>query len=166
MGWWPLTTSTMPRTLARSVSEGGFVPAYASGQCSRPTTSPPHYLFTFLGFVSLFAGCHAHVCVGMLFNHAHADVGMAPGGEGKEFNRSNHEKCESDDRNDCSVCHAAGCNLRWGAGLAAVARAEPRCQGDRVQGAEGLAQGADTEMEGHGGRRRCLARTGRRQVRA
>ena len=74
--------------------------------------SPPHYLFTFLGFVSLFAGCHAHVYVGRLFNHAHADVGMAPGGEGKEFNRSNHEKCESDDRNDGSVCHAAGCKLR------------------------------------------------------
>ncbi len=25
-----------------------------------------------------FAGCHAHVFVGMLSNHAHADMGMAP----------------------------------------------------------------------------------------
>src|ERR1700682_4673762 len=70
--------------------------------------------------------------------------------EGRKHIRSCHEKRESDGGRDRGLCAAVRRQLRLGPGLAPVARAEPGQQGHRLHRAEGVAQGADAEVEDQG----------------
>ena len=68
--------------------------------------------------------------------------------------RSNDEWHDSTAGIIGKLCGAVGGQRSAGAGLAAVARRQPRRQGDRVHRPQDLAQGTDPEVEGHRGRRR------------
>ena len=63
---------------------GGSV--LASGASARPVAATVASMRS-----TARAGCHAHVFVGMLFNHAHADMGMAPRAAAFQFK---HLRCK------------------------------------------------------------------------
>src|SRR5260370_1324767 len=63
---------------------------------------------------------------------------------------------------DSGLCDAVERDLCLRPGLAPVARAQSRWQGDGLYSAEGLAQGTDAKMEGHCRRRRRDTRPRRR----
>src|SRR5207249_1783568 len=78
---------------------------------------------------------------------------------GRRSGRSDHEQNDPE-RRGAGRRGGPRRRLRRGTGLAAVARAEPRREGVRLRGPQGLAQGADAEVEGHRRRRRLDAGAG------